>query len=183
MKKLLTIMLAVLMVAGLAACSKKETTVTESGPVETESDDTTEVETPTSDEETGLANPWVVCETLAEAEELAGYEFSAPESLEGYEGVKYQVIENFVLEVVYGEDGNQVILRKSAELDDALVGDYNEYSISEEKTVGELTVTVKGNEEGLYNNVLWNNDGHSYSIYADNGVDEALVETLVSEAK
>ena len=42
MKKLLTIMLSVLMVCALAACSKKETTETESGPV-------VETETATSD--------------------------------------------------------------------------------------------------------------------------------------
>lgn len=183
MKKLLTIMLAVLMVASLTACSKKETTETESGPVETETEGTTEIETPSDDSETGLANPWVTCTTLAEAEELAGVTFTAPESLDGYEGTTYQVIENTLLEVFYGTEDNRVILRKSVDVDNSIVGDYNEYSVVEDKEIAGMTVTVKGNEAGIVNNALWTNDGHSYSIFAENGIEESLVETLISEAK
>ncbi len=184
MKKLLTIMLSVLMVCALGACSKKETTETESGPVvETETAETTEAtETETADAE--LANPWVDCADGQEAAQIAGFEFDAPES--ETTAMAYRAVEGQIIEVSYGSATEGTVARKALGFDAAdLSGDYNEYEAGGTMEVGDdnIVVTYAGKDEETVNNAYWTIGDYSYSLYDVNGISVEAVEEFVAAAK
>ncbi len=184
MKKLLTIMLSVLMVCALGACSKKETTETESGPVvETETAEATEAtETETADAE--LANPWVDCADAQEAAQVAGFEFEVPES--ETTAMAYRAVEGQIIEVSYGSATEGTVARKALGFDAAdLSGDYNEYEAGGTMEVGDdnIVVTYAGKDEETVNNAYWTIGDYSYSLYDVNGISVEAVEEFVAAAK
>ena len=183
MKKLLTIMLSVLMVCALGACSKKETTETESGPVvETETVETTEpTETETADTE--LANPWVDCKDGQEAAQIAGFEFEAPES--ETTAMAYRAVEGQIIEVSYGSATEGTVARKALGFDAAdLSGDYNEYENGGTfETADGVVVTYAGKDEETVNNAYWTIGDYSYSLYDANGISLEAAQEFAEAAK
>ena len=183
MKKLLTIMLSVLMVCALGACSKKETTETESGPVvETETVETTEpTETETADTE--LANPWVDCKDGQEAAQIAGFEFEVAESL-GTDGV-YRAVNGQIIEVTLGNELNvPFTFRKALGIDAAdLAGDYNEYSTTGTLEANDTTVTYAGSGEDSINVAYWTIGDYAYSFTTDAGIPAEALTSYVELVK
>ena len=183
MKKLLTIMLSVLMVCALGACSKKETTETESGPVvETETAETTEAtETETADAE--LANPWVDCADGQEAAQIAGFEFEAPES--ETTAMAYRAVEGQIIEVSYGSATEGIVARKALGFDAAdLSGDYNEYENGGTFEAADgVVVTYAGKDAETVNNAYWTIGDYAYSLYDANGISLEAAQEFVEAAK
>ena len=181
MKKLLTVMLSLLMVCALGACSKKETTETESGPVvETETAETTEA---TETEGAELANPWVDCADAQEAAQLAGFEFEVAESL-GTDGV-YRAVEGQIIEVTLGNELNvPFTFRKALGIDAAdLSGDYNEYENGGVLQVGDVSVTYAGTGEDSINVAYWTIGDYAYSFTTNTGIPAEALSSYVELVK
>ena len=180
MKKLLTVMLSVLMVAGLSACSKKDTTETD--PVETTA--TTETTAPTETEETTeIANPWVDCKDDQEAAQVAGFEFEVAESL-GTDGV-YRAVNGQIIEVTLGNELNvPFTFRKALGIDAAdLAGDYNEYEAGGTLEANDTTVTYAGSAEDSINVAYWTIGDYAYSFTTDTGIPAEVLISYVELVK
>lgn len=96
------------------------------------------------------------------AAELAGFDMTLPRTAD-----ILQVIEGSMIQAFYGEDGNDMLIRKASGTGD-ISGDYNEYAQTE--TVD--GVTLKG-ENDTFSLAIWEKDGYTYSI----SVGEALGQT------
>lgn len=159
MKKMVVMTLCAVMTVTAAGCGKKDS-----------------VQPSAETQTVGIANPFKDCASVEEAGELAGFDFTVPESLEGYGEPSYSAIENDLAQVIYRDgDDNRLLIRKAAGNDD-ISGDYNDYPEINTVSVGGLEVTVKGND-GKMNVAIWTNDGYTFAIMADNAVswEEAAV--------
>jgi hypothetical protein len=143
MKKWTAILLCLLLAASLAACAAK-TEKTSGGDQ--------------------IANPFVSCETMQDAAKLAGFEMTAPETVDGYPDRAISAIEKDMIQVDFTGGDNRLTLRKAAGSDD-VSGDYNTYAETNAVTVGELSVTMKGND-GQVSVATWTDGGYSYAIDA-----------------
>ena len=181
MKKLLTIMLSVLMVASLSACSKKDTAETETPVEETAAAETT---APTETEETTeLANPWVDCNDEQEAAQIAGFEFEVAESL-GTDGV-YRAVEGQIIEVTLGNELNvPFTFRKALGFDgETLAGDYNEYENGGTLQAGDVDVTYAGDGEDSINVAYWTIGDYTYSFTSNAGIPAEALTSYVELVK
>ena len=113
-----------------------------------------------------IANPYVDYETLADAAKAAGFDLTVPETVDGYSGEKsIQVLDNRMIQILYTDDnGNYLFVRKEAGAAD-ISGDYNSYSEVNTVSVGEYSVTLKGND-GTVSTAVWIGNGYSYAVIA-----------------
>lgn len=125
-----------------------------------------------------IPNPWTDCTSLEEAGKLAGFSFTAPDALEGYPEKYIAAIENEIAEVIFNdEDGAEICLRKGVGTDD-ISGDYNDYAVTETRTVDGKTLTCKGND-GLVSNATWTDGTYAYSIMSTVGMTAEQLSTFV----
>lgn len=133
-----------------------------------------------------IANPWIDCANLDEAAQIAGFDFAAPKRIDGYPKTFIQAMENEMIQVFYSdkdledETSAAVLVRKG--FGDDISGDYNEYTENKTAEMHGVSVDLSGND-GLIYKALWEQDGFAYSIGADKGIDEALVNELVESVK
>lgn len=131
-------------------------------------------------EGTGVANPFVDCESAYDAAQLAGFDVTFPESVPGYTERTYQAIEGELVQCLYSEGESRVLVRKG--VDDGsgdLSGNYNEYAETSTASIGDVEVTERG-ENGLVFVATWARDGYAFAIDADEGLDPETVEQLVA---
>ena len=115
-----------------------------------------------------LANPWVEYETLAEAEEAAGFSLSLPETVEGsYTAETFRVMNGQLLEVTYRDEEFTVTVRKMAGEGQDISGDYREYETVHVSEQEDRTVTNKILGSSWLTLISY--DGYSYSLSAPNG--------------
>ena len=71
----------------------------------------------------------------------------------------------------YEKDGtdDSILIRKGTGSTD-IAGDYNEYEQVKTEQIGNVTITVKGND-GLYYLTTWQTDGYTYSISDGQGLE------------
>ncbi len=116
-----------------------------------------------------IPNPFVECETLEKAEQLAGFEISLPEKMpDGFTQSSILAIKNDMIEIIFNNKDDEIRIRKAEGKKD-ISGDYNEYKDKNTIKVDNLTVTTKGNDDKI-NVATWNDGNYSYSISAN--VDE-----------
>lgn len=130
-----------------------------------------------SDDQTQIPNPFVDYQTLAEAEKAAGYTIKLPEQIEGYKQTAYSVMSAQMLQVVYEKDASQITIRKEAGTDD-ISGVYIDYAKKEAQTIGGHQTELRGDGTHVYV-AVWNQNGYTYSVYADAGVTAAQMSALV----
>ena len=121
-----------------------------------------------------IPNPWQECTSLEEAGKLAGFSFTAPESVDGYTERYIAAIENEIAQVIFSNgDDSELYFRKGVGGDD-ISGDYNTYDVTEEQTIDGHTVLCKGNN-GLIYTATWTGGEYSYAVICDAGMsDEQL---------
>ena len=91
-------------------------------------------------------NPWQECGSLEEAGKLAGFSFTAPETVDGYTERYIAAIEGDIAQVIFSngdEDDSTLYFRKGLGGDD-ISGDYNTYDVTEKQTIDGHTVLCKG---------------------------------------
>lgn len=109
-----------------------------------------------------IPSPFIDCDSMDAAAELAGFDMTLPRTADFL-----QVIEGRMIQAFYGEDGNDMFIRKATGTGD-ISGDYNVYAQTE--TVD--SVTLKG-ENDTFSLAIWEKDGYTYSV----SVGEALGQT------
>jgi hypothetical protein len=114
--------------------------------------------------EVDMINPFIDCNTLEEAENIAGFEFNVPDDLEPDLDAKYRALEGKLIEVIYYDRGEEIYrIRKGTERD--VSGDYNEYSVSVCVDAATWAGELKGYKEGLTNCAVWTDEkGFGYSL-------------------
>jgi hypothetical protein len=186
MKKLIIMLMCLLLAASFAACGK-----TDSQPASSGSDAGSAVETDGSDvlsvdEPAQIANPFKDCASLDEAEQVAGFEITAPEEVSGLENTVVQAVDDDMIQVYYCHDpenvqeGDYALFRKAAGEED-ISGDYSKYAYEKEVDVDGLTVTFKGYEGN--NLAVWNDGEYSYSIYSTEELSDEAMANLVRTLK
>lgn len=226
MKKEMMAILAAGLMFAVAACGVKAGDVNERTDIieepaqveepeidnETKTDDQIQTEDQSQngkDKENGtedqvqIPNPFVDCETMEEAEKLAGFSLTAPESIDGYSDRIIQAVEGELVQVIFTRnhcieledpedldaidwenadfDSHDLMIRKGTGMED-ISGDYNEYPEVETVSVSDRTVTLK-EKDGLVHTAIWNADGYSYAVYAADGVSTDVMTALVSEVE
>lgn len=111
-------------------------------------------------------SPITDCESLAEAEGVAGIEIHVPEKIEDYENISYSAMPRYQLvQVEYHKDEQHYICIRKAPGTEDISGDYNIYT---EETTAEIDgrqVILKGND-GKAALALWTDGDYSYSVMA-----------------
>ena len=121
-----------------------------------------------------IANPWIDCANLDEAAQIAGFDFAAPKRID-------EMIQVFYSDKDLEDETSAAVLVRKGFGDD-ISGDYNEYTENKTAEMHGVSVDLSGND-GLIYKALWQQDGFAYSIGADKGIDEALVNELVESVK
>lgn len=109
-----------------------------------------------------IPSSFIDCDSMEAAAELAGFDMTSPRTADFL-----QVIEGSMIQAFYGEDGNDMLIRKAIGNGD-ISGNYNEYAQMETAD----GVTLKG-ENGTFSLAIWEKGGYTYSI----SVGEALGQT------
>lgn len=120
----------------------------------------------------GMPSPIVEYDTLAEAEQAAGFKIQVPATITGYEEVSYVVISDVMIQVDYrGEHGDICVRKMAASTWEDISGDYNVYPDAQEVTVRGHRALIRGNGDTA-SLATWTNDGYAYSvgIYDENGL-------------
>ena len=119
---------------------------------------------PNADVSIGMPNPFVECDTLAEAEAIAGFEFNIPENLDRRYKTVIRAIDGYLIEVIFF-DGDREVYRIRKGTDPDVSGDYNEYPIFVTIDSDDWSGDLRGYEEGLVNCAVWTDgDGYGYSL-------------------
>ncbi len=159
MKKTIMIALCAAMAFSTSACgaTKKEDIVNEQGG------------------QTQVANPFVTCETLDEAEKLAGFTITVPERIENSSERIFRAMEGQLLEIIYMNGEEEIVRIRKAHGSDDISGDYNQYTDTTELTVGEVKYTLKGND-GKVSVATWVDGDYAYSVSVNEMSSEAALE-------
>lgn len=168
MKKFLAIALCAIMALSFVACSnelpEKDTS---------DQDNQQSVQPP---------NPIQDCATLADAEQLAGFTLTLPETMpEDFAQSYIQAIDGNMIQVCYKHGEDEILIRKANDTGD-ISGDYNDYAEKSTITVGDLQVSIRGNN-GKVNVATWTDGGYSFSIcvYMDGtGIDNSALIDMIS---
>ena len=160
MKKTLSLVLALSLILALAAC----------GAVTTLPSDTQ------------IPNPWTDFDTMNEAKAAIGYGMTAPETVAGLSQTAIRVLNDSdkILEVCYGggENDDRASLRKGTGSED-ISGDYTDYAKTETVTVGDITVTEKGDGENVFS-AIWTKGDYSYAFFSTVGVSADTLAELIA---
>lgn len=131
----------------------------------------------------GLANPFVSCATLEEAERLAGFSLDLPDQLTcGAGQTEIRAVKNALIEVTYREQGQELKIRKAADREDDrgdLSGDYRVYDAEETIPVNGCEVTVR-QTDGKAAVALWSRDGYTYAVNAAPGLEPQDMTALAA---
>ena len=163
MKKLVAIMLSAVMVLSFTACTKQSA-------------------------KSQTANPFVDCKTLKDAEETAGFPVTAPQKIpKGYTLSLIQAIKGDLVQIIYKNGENEIVFRqgKDSQGNGDISGDYNEYNENDTIMVGDLTVSIRGND-GKVNNAVWTNGEYAFSITANPGgigLDKAVIVIMIKSIR
>ncbi len=130
---------------------------------------------------TQIPNPWQDYDSLSDACDAAGYDFTIPEIIDGHDGIHFSVLgDGEIIEAVFGEDDGEITIRKAPGAED-ISGDYNTYESTEKVTVGGIEVTLKG--EAGYTLAIWSSKGYSYSLSLSSPLDisgwQAVIESII----
>lgn len=117
-----------------------------------------------------LANPFVSCTSLKEAEEIAGFSLELPQRIPNWvQQTAIRAIDSALIEVTYEGRCRELAIRKGAGSGD-ISGDYNTYDHEETSTVDGSRVTVKGTD-GQMAVAVWSRDGYTYAVSAVPGME------------
>lgn len=132
---------------------------------------------------TKLANPFVDCKTMKDAETIAVFSFTVPKSIKGYPKKTIQAVQNDLIQVFYEDGaGNQILLRKGRGTKD-LTGDYNVYKDKKVKTIQGKKVTMNRKQGKVYS-AWWTDGKFAFAVDAlEKGVSEQFVAQMVQQLK
>ena len=126
-----------------------------------------------------IANPFVDYDTLAEAADAAGFELTAPTSIDGFDAPHVQLMSGKMLQLIYTGGDQRLLIRKAAGRDD-ISGDYNSYAETKTARVNGTDVTLKG-ADGKVSTAVWCAGGYSYAVLSDTPMAPDIMMDLIAE--
>ena len=130
-------------------------------------------------EQTELANPFVTCQTMAQAESLAGFSLELPDQVPCGDGqAVIRAVNGAMIEVIYQSDTEKLVVRKGAGSQD-ISGDYQKYETQRTVTVDDRQVTIKGTGNTVAV-AIWADNGYTYAVSAAPGLETAELSALIS---
>lgn len=128
-----------------------------------------------------IANPFVDYASLDAAAKAAGFELTAPDAVEGWNGEKLvQVMSGSMIQIIFRDgDDNRLFIRKEAGSED-ISGDYNEYGEVNAVAAGAYEATFKG-DDGKVSTAVWTNGGYSYAVTSDVPMSLDAMRALVAQ--
>ena len=167
MNKALKIIMATALMTGLSACgtTKKSASASASASAAVQ-----------------MPNPCHAVNSLEEAERDVGFNMTIPDDYNGAsEKDIYAFNDKTMIEVNYmNEDGTKALSIRKATYTDHVSGDYNEYKKIAAVTAGDKTVQAWENGDLVYS-AEWTDGTYGYSVYADSGMSEDALITLVGQ--
>ena len=179
MKKMICVTLTALMLLGLAACGAAQP----QGGEPEEPGRTGALGGTGGGDKVQISNPFVTCDTLEEAVEIAEIELTLPQQLPDWVKVTaYRAaVAKDLIEVVYAssEDytGNEIRIRK-APGDKDIGGVYDSTGTVQEVTVGERTVSMTCEGELAYI-ATWLENGYTYFVRVVDGMSQQEMSDLI----
>lgn len=132
--------------------------------------------------DTELANPFVSCATLEEAEQIAGFALELPVQIPSWaKETTIRAVDSALIEVTYQGQGHELTVRKGAGSED-ISGDYTVYEHQETVTVDGCPVTIKGTEEQAAV-AVWTRGGYTYAVSAAPGMEFADMTALAAAVR
>jgi len=131
----------------------------------------------------GTPNPWTDQDSMEDAQLATDFSFTVPKAIGTMQPVLIQTLGSEVIQVFYRETADSeehVLLRKGFGNQD-VSGDYNVYSESAVKTVGNYQVTFQG-DDGRVMLATWVSGRFSYCVSAPAMTAEE-VEAIVAAMK
>jgi len=134
---------------------------------------------------TQIPNPFIDCTTLEDAQKSAGFAMTIPDAMpEGYSKTAIRAVKNKMIEVIYLNGDSEIRIRKAIGSED-ISGDYTVYKESMETEIGNVKVTMKGNN-GKVNVAIWSEGVNVFSITVNcggTGLDSSIIRTMVDAVK
>lgn len=129
-----------------------------------------------------IANPFVECSSLADAQNIAGFSFYLPEDLLKGD-VVYRVLntDEKMIEIIVKDSDETITLRKSISKND-ISGLYFDFKEETTININNINITLRGFSES-YVNAIWSDNTYSYSIYIPSGRDSSYFEQIVGYIK
>lgn len=125
-----------------------------------------------------IPNPFTSYKTLDEAKKAVVFDVKVPKNIpSGYEMQEVQTMGNDFIQVFYTK-GEKEILYRMAKGSEDISGDYNNYKTTKDIKVGDLTVTVRGNENIA--GAVWKSGEFTYSVMFDDEVSETELVKIIS---
>ena len=125
-----------------------------------------------------IPNPFVPYESLADVKEVLSFDPVIPSVLPaGFEQNEISSTGSDFLQIVYTDHSDNRIVYRMAEGSEDISGDYNTYKINKEVKIGDLIVTMRGNDK--ISNAIWSSGECTYSIYSDAGFEKAEIIELI----
>lgn len=162
MRKTIAFILIALLFLPLAACGKQ----TQAGATSKSGGNGEEI-----------PNPFIDCDTLADASAIAGFDVIVPETIGDYNEQTIRAIKDEMIDVVYHNGEKEICIRKAKGVDE-ISGVYSKYNEESTAKVKEVDVTMKGNN-GNINVATWTNGDYSYAIISEEGIDKAKITEIV----
>ncbi len=129
--------------------------------------------------ETELANPFVRCGSLAEAEQMAGFSLELPDALSGWTAQPaIRAVEGAMIEVTCQDRDRALTVRKATGSQD-ISGDYRVYDSERTVTADGCRITVK-EADGRAAVAVWLRDGYTYAVSAEPGLEISELPALAA---
>jgi hypothetical protein len=129
-----------------------------------------------------LANPFVSCETLEEAERIAGFSLELPGQLPDWiRRTTMRAVGSAMIEVTFEGQDRELVIRKGTGSQD-ISGDYNVYDSEKVCSVDGCRVVVRGTG-GKAAVAVWTRDGYTYAVNAEPGVEPEMMTALAAAVR
>jgi len=126
----------------------------------------------------GMPNPFIDCDTMKEAEKIAGFSMTTPKKIRKIKISWIQAVEDDMIQVAYESKKDEIRVRKAYRTQN-LDGDYNNYKYTRYTIINKKIVKLRGDSDRFYV-VNWNSGKFSYSITTAKGFTKKQVKSLVS---
>lgn len=128
-----------------------------------------------------IPNPFVDYETLEEAENAVGFKIKTPSNLpKGYKIESISAASNTLVQIIYKNGQDELYFRQAKGQDD-ISGDYNDYAQVTTENIGQLKITLKGNQQKI-STATWTDGEFSFAIgtgYQGTGFEKTEVLDLI----
>lgn len=134
------------------------------------------------DDNVEIPNPFVPYENMADVKKVLSFTPAVPSSLpKGYEIDEITSTDSNFLQIIYTNNNNDSIYYRTAKGNGDISGDWNKYTINKEVQIGNLTVTMRGNDK--ISNAIWQNGEFTFSVFSNVGLEEKELIELIENIK